>query len=188
MILGERTRKKYQLADRVNIKVVRVDIETSKIDFALAGDIQTAPKAFVPMEKVETVLPKGVVRPTQPTAKAVVPPVNTNGKKAKKFGAQQEVEVEPVAPKQKTIITFTSANPPTTPVAGFATGKEKTAVKVRQKVLPPVIEPKSTQAKKAKPAPATSKTVQGKSKSTGALLNKKVGSKAAVSKTKSKKK
>ena len=38
LILGERTRKKYQLADRLIIKVVRVDIETSKIDFALSSE------------------------------------------------------------------------------------------------------------------------------------------------------
>ncbi|MHB8916016.1 MAG: ribonuclease R [Thiobacillus sp.] len=38
-MLGERTGKRFRLGDRVRIKVVRADIETSKIDFAL---VQTA--------------------------------------------------------------------------------------------------------------------------------------------------
>jgi ribonuclease R len=190
MILGERTRKKYQLADRVNIKVVRVDIETSKIDFALAGD---APKLFVPMEKVETPLPAGVVRPTQPT----VVPIAVSSKKGKKTPSAEPVAV---APKQKTVTTVTSANPPTTPLAGFTSGKEKTVVKVRAPAFKPTLEPapkpktkpKTKQGKKAKPTPgtfiSTAKNAQGKTKSSGALLNKKVGSKVAVNKTKSKKK
>jgi ribonuclease R len=185
MILGERTRKKYQLADRVNIKVVRVDIETSKIDFALAGDLQIAPKAFVPMEKIETPLPAGVVRPTQPT----VAPITVPSKKGKKAPSAEPVIA---APKQKTVTTVTSANPPTTPLAGFTSGKEKTAVKVRAPAFKPTLEPtskpKTKQGKKAKLGPATAKSAQGKTKSSGALLSKKVSGKAAVGKPKSKKK
>jgi len=33
--LGERTRKRYRLGDRVRVKVVRVDLDTSRIDFTL---------------------------------------------------------------------------------------------------------------------------------------------------------
>jgi ribonuclease R len=36
-LLGDRTRKRYRLADRVRVKVVRVDLERSRIDFVLAG-------------------------------------------------------------------------------------------------------------------------------------------------------
>jgi ribonuclease R len=36
-LMGERTRKRYRLGDRVRVKVVRVDLDTSRIDFALAG-------------------------------------------------------------------------------------------------------------------------------------------------------
>ncbi|MDD5179814.1 MAG: ribonuclease R [Gallionellaceae bacterium] len=35
MMLGERTGKRYRLADRVRVKVVRVDMESTKIDFVL---------------------------------------------------------------------------------------------------------------------------------------------------------
>ncbi|MBN8773971.1 MAG: ribonuclease R [Thiobacillus sp.] len=42
MMLGERTGKKYRLGDRVRIKVMRADIETSKIDFSLVEAVETA--------------------------------------------------------------------------------------------------------------------------------------------------
>jgi ribonuclease R len=35
-LMGERTRKRYRLGDRVRVKVVRVDLDTSRIDFVLA--------------------------------------------------------------------------------------------------------------------------------------------------------
>ncbi|MBI3432689.1 MAG: ribonuclease R [Hydrogenophilales bacterium] len=41
MMLGERTGKKYRLGDRVRIKVMRADIETSKIDFSLVTEIES---------------------------------------------------------------------------------------------------------------------------------------------------
>ncbi|HXD50511.1 MAG TPA: S1 RNA-binding domain-containing protein, partial [Burkholderiales bacterium] len=34
-LVGERTAKRYRLGDRVRVRVVRVDIESSKIDFVL---------------------------------------------------------------------------------------------------------------------------------------------------------
>jgi ribonuclease R len=37
-LLGDRTRKIFRLADRVRVKIVRVDLETSRIDFVLAGE------------------------------------------------------------------------------------------------------------------------------------------------------
>ena len=40
-MLGERTGKRYRLGDRVRIKVIRADIETSKIDFALVSGDQS---------------------------------------------------------------------------------------------------------------------------------------------------
>ncbi len=41
-LLGERTARRYRLADRVRVKLVRVDLDSSKIDFRLAED--SAPK------------------------------------------------------------------------------------------------------------------------------------------------
>jgi len=42
MMLGERTGKRYRLGDRVRIKVMRADIETSKIDFSLVEQDDSA--------------------------------------------------------------------------------------------------------------------------------------------------
>jgi ribonuclease R len=43
-LLGDRTRKVYRLADRVKVKIVRVDLETSRIDFVPAGEVLGAPR------------------------------------------------------------------------------------------------------------------------------------------------
>jgi ribonuclease R len=37
-MLGERTGKRYRLGDRVRVRVVRVDMESTKIDFVLVED------------------------------------------------------------------------------------------------------------------------------------------------------
>lgn len=51
MMLGERTGKKYRLGDRVRIKVMRADIETSKIDFSLVGVVEAAEEIAAPKKK-----------------------------------------------------------------------------------------------------------------------------------------
>jgi ribonuclease R len=42
-LLGDRTRKQFRLADRVKVRIVRVDLDTSRIDFVLAGDPASGP-------------------------------------------------------------------------------------------------------------------------------------------------
>jgi len=42
-LLGDRTRKQFRLADRVKVRIVRVDLETSRIDFVLAGESSSGP-------------------------------------------------------------------------------------------------------------------------------------------------
>ena len=37
MLIGERSGRHYRLGDRMRVKIVRVDLETSKIDFVPAG-------------------------------------------------------------------------------------------------------------------------------------------------------
>jgi ribonuclease R len=37
-LAGERTRKRYRLGDRLRVKLIRVDLDTSRIDFTLADD------------------------------------------------------------------------------------------------------------------------------------------------------
>ncbi len=41
-LVGERTAKRYRLGDRVRVRVVRVDIESSKIDFVLEDGVGTS--------------------------------------------------------------------------------------------------------------------------------------------------
>jgi ribonuclease R len=43
-MLGERTGKRFRLGDKVRIRVVSVDIETSRIDFALVDENATGLK------------------------------------------------------------------------------------------------------------------------------------------------
>jgi len=43
-LVGDRTRKQFRLADRVRVKIARVDLETSRIDFVLAGDSAEGPR------------------------------------------------------------------------------------------------------------------------------------------------
>jgi ribonuclease R len=40
-LVGDRTRKTFRLADRVRVKIARVDLETSRLDFLLAGDSES---------------------------------------------------------------------------------------------------------------------------------------------------
>jgi ribonuclease R len=44
-MLGERTGKRFRLGDKVRIRVVQVDIESSRIDFALVDDAATGKPA-----------------------------------------------------------------------------------------------------------------------------------------------
>ncbi len=50
-MLGERTGKRYRLGDRVRIKVIRADIETSKIDFTLIEQVEVPEAAATPKKK-----------------------------------------------------------------------------------------------------------------------------------------
>jgi ribonuclease R len=43
-LVGDRTRKTFRLADRVRVKIARVDLETSRLDFVLAGDSASGPR------------------------------------------------------------------------------------------------------------------------------------------------
>lgn len=131
-IVGERTNKRFQLADRVNIKVARVDIETSKIDFVLAGErlkkavvvedndadeSATSPwaKGGASKKGAVAVLQKGKqkqgVKPT-PAPLAVKEPPRLSKPEVRKAEAKAE----------KKVITVDSKNPPTTPMLGLAEG------------------------------------------------------------------
>lgn len=144
-IVGERTNKKFQLADRVNIKVARVDIESSKIDFVLTG------------ERLKKALPVDAAAPVSPWAKPAAGALEKGkGRKGEpeKVARQKDSQARAVKPSpvpqavveparkakvEKTIVTFDSSNPPTTPLAGFdpaARDKQKVKTPVREKAAP----------------------------------------------------
>ncbi len=135
-IIGERTRKKFQLADRVNIKVVRVDIETSKIDFMLAGEGvgqgagRSNKRVVDPKEAAALAAPPW--QPNQPPKQPKVATILQTGKKSPTAVVLQSAprHVAPkIAPKEatpvpsikteKVVMTVSSANPPTTPMLGL---------------------------------------------------------------------
>ena len=152
-IIGERTKKKFQLSDRVNIKVARVDIETSKIDFSLAGELLKKTKASdddaddgnaksspwnAGKKKVaKAAMEKGVKAPSAPPQVLAQPPRET----------RQSRE----ARADKTVITVSSANPPTTPMAGFGASASKGKAAPKPKVqAPPIPKTKKTAASLSK--------------------------------------
>ena len=138
-IVGERTGKKFQLADRVNIKVVRVDIETSKIDFALTSERL---KKSLPVEEATDVSPW-----EKPHGKEIAGVLEKGS--AKKGVKPSAAPLASPLPSRETtvekmIVSFDSAHPPTTPLAGFdsaardkqsapKSGKKKTGALLNQK-------------------------------------------------------
>lgn len=167
-IVGERTRKKFQLADRVNIKVVRVDIETSKIDFALAGgDRLKSPKEAAALEATPwTPTPRDAPK-ASPKVAPILRDLPTGSPKSAGKTVQPAKEAADKTERTKSakvVMTVSSANPPMTPLAGLSEGKAakplpgKTA-KPAHKPVAPAPQPKA-------------KATAGKS-SRGALLTKK---------------
>ncbi|MFN7220598.1 MAG: S1 RNA-binding domain-containing protein, partial [Burkholderiales bacterium] len=134
-IVGERTRKRYQLADRVNVKVVRVDIETSKIDFTLAGErLKTVketealdappwqPSASPAQPRVAPILQRGAKPASSKSADTEIPKVAPSAPKPVAVPVAKTAAAAPDAvpsPSGKVIMTVSSANPPTTPLAGL---------------------------------------------------------------------
>lgn len=107
-IVGERTRRRFQLADRVDVKVARVDIETSRIDFVLTGERLKKVRAEEP---APAPLPPGAVRPAMPPLAAALERVPVSR------------PVQPIEPPPgKVIVSFSSLDPPTTPLEGLGEG------------------------------------------------------------------
>ena len=144
-IIGERTKKKFQLSDRVNIKVARVDIETSKIDFSLAGELL---KKSVPPESQAT-QSKEKSSPWSGGKKVVSKAAVEKGVKAPSPSpqvTQRSPQVAPRPPREsreareakadKTVINVSSANPPTTPMEGFDAAMPKARVAAKVAVKP----------------------------------------------------
>ena len=69
-MVGERTHVKYRLGDRVKVKVARVDLETTKIDFTLIAKLTSAKDATIPKDNDNKPL-QVKVEPKRPAKKAV---------------------------------------------------------------------------------------------------------------------
>jgi len=53
-LLGERTGQRYRLGDRVQVRVVKVDMESTKIDFVLDGIIEKSERENRPRSGAES--------------------------------------------------------------------------------------------------------------------------------------
>ncbi|WP_373991656.1 ribonuclease R [Duganella sp. BuS-21] len=87
---GERSGKKFQLTDRVSVQVVRVDLESRKIDLRLAGVDAVAPRPDAPSKDRKTNIKPG---PGTPSAKPGKPARN---------GAAAQAAAKPKAASRKT--------------------------------------------------------------------------------------
>lgn len=168
-IVGERTRKKYQLADRVTIKVVRVDIETSKIDFTLAAERIRSRAEIAAMEAPDY---KPGAAPTSPKVAPALQKLQ-----AGRVNLNAPVSSQPPEPKspatpstgssKKIVMTVSSANPPTTPLAGLDGANQPSRYgKLSPKKLPkPDAAASSAKAGTPQPKPAAkgAKAAKGKS-------------------------
>jgi ribonuclease R len=180
-IVGERTRKKYQLADRVNIKVVRVDIETSKIDFTLAAERIRSRAEIAAMEAPE-------YKPGTAPASPKVAPVLQAGR-ASMTPVISSKPAEPVPTKaekvetKKVVMTVSSANPPTTPLAGLDLAKPESRYaktgKQARSATPKSAPPAATKPSsgKSRATPATSGAKPKGSAKAGARVGAKGGAK-----------
>ena len=141
-IVGERTRRKFQLADRVNIKVVRVDIETSKIDFMLAGEatVQSRSDKRAVDSKEAAALAAPPWQPNAPPKQPKIATILQTGKKsptAVVLQAAPKKEAALPAPTKtvKVVMTVSSANPPTTPMLGLDAANIAKSKSAKSKVL-----------------------------------------------------
>jgi ribonuclease R len=67
-MIGERSGRVYQLAGRVRVKVARVDLETTKIDFTLADEVASTPAPAAPRRAYSEPLAR-TDRPGKPKAR-----------------------------------------------------------------------------------------------------------------------
>jgi ribonuclease R len=111
---GERSGKKFQLTDRVSVQVVRVDLESRKIDLRLAGVDAVAPRPDAPSKANKTNIKPGpaipAAKPSKPARKpaaaaptkpAAAAAPKAAARKTKAAPAAKPRAVKQAAPKSK---------------------------------------------------------------------------------------
>ncbi|HEX5394351.1 MAG TPA: ribonuclease R [Rhodocyclaceae bacterium] len=192
-MMGERTGVRYRLSDRVRVQLVRVDMETNKIDFRLVMGAVEAPAIHKPSQPVETAVPAKLVKATK-----IEKPAKVKAKKAAKKAAPAPVEtaLPMVSPKAQLQPVVQSAAEPFVEsfVPGKKSGKKPRAALLGGQRIPlpevsvaPKVEVAPVRAKKAatKAAPekAVSKaSVKPKAKTVAKKAAPKTATKAAPKK------
>ncbi len=96
VLTGERTGKSYRLGDRVRIKVARVDMESSKIDFVLDTPAETGKKPE------RTVVPPSKPKATAKTTLTAIPKEKRASKVKSDKPASKPASRKTAAKKQRT--------------------------------------------------------------------------------------
>ena len=103
---GERTGKKFQLTDHVSVQVVRVDLESRKIDLRLAGADAPEPRTDAPSKANKTNIKPGpaipAAKPSKPARKPAAAAAPGKPAAAKPKAAARKTKAAPAA-KPRTV-------------------------------------------------------------------------------------
>jgi len=150
-LLGERSNTKYRLADRVQVQLVRVDLDDKKIDFELVSDLGPASAdSLKTREELQKSSKRGKKDKNKDKKKDKARDKGKGNSRTKKKTAAARNTPKKKAPKQagkKSEPQKTSSNAEKETSKGTKDGAKKGAKRVRKAV--PKTKPKKTASKKA---------------------------------------
>ncbi|WP_154717414.1 ribonuclease R [Sterolibacterium denitrificans] len=133
VMVGERTGRRYRLADRVRVQVVRADLETNKIDFRLAAGTGSKP-ASQPAQSAQNVQ-------------------NAQSKRSGKTGAKPQ-RITPM-PEAKQVAPDAAIRPSRAPSGGSRKSAKSAKTTTVGKAKPAKTAKSAKAGKSAKPAKAS---------------------------------